>query len=212
MDQSGIQAKINYGYGKAANYLGSSTVQYRPLSALNPLAAQVQTFLADFDIDPLFSHKAPAPYAKPLFYGLFDATYVQVGDYLVSSAGTFFVAAMEPSKPPLCVRCNVTISVLQANDNPPGPNYYSGDRRQISATLMAGWPASVLQGIRGEKGPVSLPGDVRMPWFNILVPSFPGVDLTSADQITDETGRALTIGSVELTPLGYRLTAQLADT
>lgn len=215
VDQSYIQSKINFGYGKAATFLGAPYKQYRPTDPLNPLGNLLGTIMADFDIDPVFSHKAPAPFGKPLYYGLYDGTNVQVGDYLIASGDnrTFFVAGMEPNKPPLCVYCNRIIAINRPQPQPIGDGYYGGDIRRGGETpLMTGWPASALQGVRGEKGPANLPGDTRMPWANFLLPSFALVTIEQADLVSDDIGRTFTVSSSELTELGWRLTAILADT
>jgi hypothetical protein len=80
-------------------------------------------------------------------------------------------------------------------------------------TLATAWPISQLQGTKGEKGVTNLPGDVRMPWIAILVPTIPGgVVLAEGDRMRDDLGRAWTLSSCELNPLGWRLTAMLEDT
>jgi len=78
--------------------------------------------------------------------------------------------------------------------------------------LMTAWPASVLQGAKGEKDGAVLPGDVRLPWWAILLPAFPGVTLRSADIITDDIDRRFIISSAEKTDLGWRITAMQAET
>lgn len=211
-NQASIQAHINYGYGRAAAYLGASTSQYRPTDPQNPLGNQIGTLMADFDVDPKFSHSKPSKYNNPLFYGMFDATSVQVGDYLAAPMGTFFVATFEPNKPPLCVECNTTITAVRPQALAPSPSFYGGDQQVGFTPLLSGWPASVLQAYRGERGEVRLPSDTRMPWFAILLPVFSGVTLEAADKVTDAVGRTYTLSSCELTSLGWRLTAELNET
>lgn len=213
VDQSYIQSKINFGYGKAASFLGAPYKQYRPIDPLDPLGNLLSTIMADFDIAPTFAHKAPSQYGKPLYYGLYDGTNVSIGDYLVEATGnnTFFVANMEPNKPPLCVSCNRVLTISRKQLQAVGPNYYGGESGN-SVPLMSGWPGSELQGVRGEKGPANLPGDTRLPWANFLMPAFSGLTIEMADQITDDLGRTYTISSAELTELGWRFTAILADT
>jgi hypothetical protein len=213
MDAAGIQAKINRGYGIAARYLGAPFKQYRPTDPMNPLGNLLGTVMADFDIDPAFSHKAPSKYGNPIYYGLFDATSVVPGDYLVGTDSTFAVVGMEPNKPPICISCNRTVDFIRPQPAPIGPDFYGGDQRGGGEVpLMSGWPASELQGIRGEKGPNPLPGDTRMPWTAILVPAFAGVTLEASDRMSDDIGRFWTLSSTELTNLGWRITAILADT
>lgn len=225
MNQAQIQAKVNHGYAMAALRLGALFTQYRPADPLAPLATPLGTMLADFDIDPKFSYRAPSKYGNPLYYGLFDGTNVLVGDYLTTaqfsgdfstdfSAGTrtFFVAGYEPNKPMLCVSCNAIISVLEPNDGVPTATSYLGEQNTTYTPLLAGWPASVLDKYRGSKGVVDLPGDVRLPWVEVLLPAYPGITIEMADRITDDRGRVYTVSSTEITDLGWRMTAQLVDT
>lgn len=216
MNQAAIQAKVNLGYGRAASFLGALCKQYRPIDPMDPLGNQLGTILADFDIDPLFSHKAPSGYGKPIYYGLFDATNVQAGDYLIGPDGsTYAVAGMEPNKPPLCVACNQVVDFLRPSPQPAGSRFYGGDiRGRGEDTILSGWPVSALQGVRGEKGVTNLPGDTRMPWINVLLPSLSVGDvvLQQGDRMSDNLGRFWSVSGVELTNLGWRLTAILADT
>lgn len=201
------QARINRGYGIAAARLGAPYGQYRATGPMYPMNHGIGAMFADFDVDPLFGHKAPAKYGIPVYYGLFDATNVLVGDYLVGPMGTFFVGNMEPDKPTLCVRCNRTLTFMR-----PAPSGYSGDTATQETILMAGWPASLLQKSRGDRSGEHLPGDTRIPWYELLVPVFPGVELAEADRATDETGRLYTIGTAELSALGWRLMVQTTTT
>jgi hypothetical protein len=70
----------------------------------------------------------------------------------------------------------------------------------------------VLQGTKGEKGGVALPGDVRDAWWAILLPFVPGVVLRSGDLISDDLSRRYIISSAELTDLGWRITCQQGQT
>jgi hypothetical protein len=89
---------------------------------------------------------------------------------------------------------------------------YEGNTPDTQTPLATGWYASVLQGTKGEKNEVGLPGDVRNPWWLILLPQIPGVTLRTSDLVSDDIGRRYVISSAELTDLGWRLTAQQAQT
>ena len=218
MDQPTIQARINHGNAIATRFLGAPFTQYRPTSVTNPVSGTpVATLQCAFDPDAAFSFARPSGYSKPIYYGLFDGTNVRVGDYLVSATqGTFFVAGYEPIKPWLCASCNRTLTIKRTALPPAtglDPNY-SGRTWPTDTSLMTGWPASILQGTKGEQAPASLrlPGDAREPWWNILLPAYPGVILNMGDHATDDLARGYTISSAELTGLGWRLTASLAST
>ena len=218
MDQPTIQARVNRGNAIAARFLGATFNQYRPASVSNPIAgAPRATLKAAFDADPQFSFKAPSGYGKAIYYGLFDGTGVAVGDYFTNTAqGVFFAAGYEPVKPWLCVQCNRTITITRPNPvSAVGLSPTYGGRTAATETpLLTAWPASVLQGTKGEQAPASgrLPADVRLPAWLILLPAYPGVILHSADRITDEIGRAYTISSAEQSSLGWRVTAVQSET
>lgn len=212
MDLSGIQARINRGYGIAARFLGAPFDQYRPLDAMAPLANQIGTLLADFDINPAFTYAQPSKYGNAIYYGLFDATTVVPYDYLVGPTGTWFVAGMEPNKPVLCVACNVTVSFMRPTDTQGRRDFYGGDNRQSEDLLAKDVPVSELQGTKGERGAANLPGDVRSSWAQFLVPQLPNFTPVSNDRAYDSLGRAWTLSSLELTNLGWRMTAAIATT
>jgi hypothetical protein len=173
----------------------------------------VTTVMAAFDTTPDFTFKAPSLYAKPTWYGLFDATLAHPGDYIVTpDSNTFFIASLEKTHPPLCINCNNVGTFKRPDPNPPGNNYYGGDVRVQESALMTNWPLSALQGTKGERGATQLPGDTRSPWNSILVPHYAGVTLRSADRMFDDQGRSFTLSSCELTSLGWRITAMQTET
>ena len=156
----------------------------------------------------------PNKYGHPTWFGLFDGALTKPGDYLTNASdGTFFIAAQQQALPILLVQCNRTINVLRPQQQAGvGALGYGGDTAANETTLMTAWPASVLQGTKGEKGDAILPGDVRSPWWAILLPAYPGVTLRAADIITDELSRRYVISSAELSDLGWRITAMQAVT
>ena len=206
-----IQSRINYGYGKAASFLGDSYGQYRASSATNPIAPGnlVATINAQFATDPGFKFTKPAQFDKPIWYGMFDPTNVQAGDYLVGKLGTFFVTDVERVSPPQCVWCNRTLTVNRPQQQAAtGLNGYGGDTLAGETAIMTGWPASVLMTRRGSPGETKLPSDTRDPWMLVLLPSFSGVNILSRDLLADDFGNRYVVSAAELTPLGWRLEAQ----
>lgn len=212
MDAAKLQTKIYKGYGLAAKRIGPLNTVYRATSAIAAMGQTVATLNASFNAEDM-TYGRPNKYGKPTWYGLFDGTLVNVGDYLVGEQGTFFVAQMQLTLPILMVQCNRTINFLRA-PAPAGVGAlgYGGITAANEQVLMTGWPASILQGTKGEKGDAVLPGDTKTPWWNILVPAYPGVVLRSSDIATDDLNRRYTISSAELTDAGWRLTAMQAVT
>lgn len=207
MDAAALRSKIYGGYAKAATRIGQSYIHYRPTAALTPLSTALPSIFASFNAED-FTYGRPNKYGKPTWFGVFDGGLTAVGDYLVGPEGTFFIAAQQIHLPILCVECNRTIKIMRPQQQTGvGAVGYGGDIAANETVLMSGWPASVLQGTKGEKGDSVLPGDTRNPWWSILLPSFAGVTIRSRDVITDDLNRRYVVSSAELTDLGYRLTA-----
>ncbi len=205
MDGAAIQAKIYAGYAKTASYIGAAHTQYRPASALAPLAAPLGTLAAHFRMDQAFARTQA--YGKPLWMLYADGAQLAPGDYLVGAVATYFVAAMPPLLPIAAVQCNRQIVVTRpVSGGAAGAQGYGGEAG--SETLLAGWPAAVLQGTKGERPDLGLPTDVRAPWWQMLLPAFAGVVLMASDIVADDLGRRYAVSSAELTDMGWRLTAQ----
>src|SRR5450830_590971 len=212
MESAKLQSKIYKGYGQAAKRIGPINTVYRATSALAAMGQTVAAINASFNSEDM-TYSRPNKYGKPTWFGLFDGTLVRVGDYLVGEQGAFFVAQMQLTLPILMVQCNRTVNFLRAPAAAGvGALGYGGITEENEQTLMSGWPASVLQGTKGEKGDAVLPADTKTPWWNILVPAYPGVVLRSSDIATDDLDRRYTISSAELTDAGWRLTAMQAVT
>ncbi len=211
MDGPTLQAKIYKGYGQAAKRIGFPYQQFRATSANNPLlTTALQTLPASFTTN--FSYSAPNKYGQATWLGLFDGRTFLPGDYLVGKGGTFFIAAMQATLPIYCVQTNRVVSVLRVGmDAGVGLGGWAGDTAATEVPLMQGWPASILQGAKGETNDVKLPGDVKTPWWAILMPAYPGVVFRTSDIIRDELGRKYVISSAELTDMGWRITAMQAQ-
>ena len=214
MDGATLNAKVSAGYAKAALRIGTTYHHFRPTTANTPLAAGNQ--LADMLVslnadDPRYSK--PNVYGKATWYAVADASQFQVGDYIVGVEGTLFVAALQQLLPIFMVDCNRVASFNRPQQQSGvGALSYGGTTAANETALAASWPCSILQDTKKYKSDVDLPGDVRDPWWAILAPTIPGVTLRNGDIMTDDLGRKYIIGSAELTDLGWRLTAQQAQT
>lgn len=212
MDAAKLRSKVYIGYGKAAKRIGYSAQQYRALSAFEPLQTKpLQTLPASFTTN--FNYSAPNKYGQATWIGVFDAREFTLGDFLVSPQdGTFFVAAMQTSLPVFCVQTNRTISVLRTaqQEGSGGVQGYGGGTAENEIAIMSGWPASILQGTKGEKSPVNLPADAKTPWYAILFPGYGDIVLRTSDIITDDIGRRYVVSSAELSDMGWRITAMQA--
>lgn len=214
MDEATAQRLIYRGYAQASQRLGNSFTLSRATTSDMTAATVVATnFLASFNSEDM-TYSKPNKYGKPTWFALLDGTQTKPGDYLVGSAGTWFIAAQQPLLPILAVQCNRTLTFYrpQTQQQFGAVGTYEGNTVATQTKLANGWGASVLQGTKGERNEVSLPGDVRMPWWIILVPNMPGVTLRSGDLIDDDIARRYVISSAEQTDLGWRITAQQAQT
>jgi hypothetical protein len=215
MDAATLQARIYAGYAKAAQRIGYTTSLYRPTAAANPVGVGtlVQTMPASFNPEDM-GYSKPNKYGHPTWYGVFDGRLTKVGDYLINANdGTFFVAAQQQALPILLVQCNRTLNVIRPQQQAGvGALGYGGDTAANETTLMTAWPASVLQGPKGEKSEVGLPGDVKQPWWAVLMPAWAGVTIRGGDILADDLGRRYVVSSAELTDLGWRMTAMQAQT
>jgi hypothetical protein len=208
MDGATLQQKIYSGYGMSAQRIGKTALQYRPVSAMAPINTVIGTLPVSFTQNLEYSKFNT--YANATWTSLHDGSLTLPGDYLVTEDGTWFIAAQQPILPILTVGCNRVINVLRVTQ-PEGFGVvgYSGDTPATETAIMAGWPASILQGTKGEKNPAQLPGDERTPWLVILVPEFVGIVIRNGDIITDDIGNRYVVSSPELSDLGWRITAAL---
>lgn len=211
MDGTKLQAKVYSGYAKAALRIGLDYKHYRPATAMQPIWDELTTLKASFNAEDM-KYGKPNKYGKPTWFGIFDAAQTQVGDYLVGPNGeTFFIAAQQALLPVLCVQCNVVLDVHRpAQVSGVGAQGYAGATPAGETLLMKGWPASLLQGTKGEKSDVGLPGDARNAWWAVLMPAFAGVTFKAFDTLQDAGGQRYIISSAELTDMGWRMTAQMA--
>lgn len=240
MNYAAIQERIYYAYGKSANILGTPHDFYRPAGSVfmaqvgqdiiteagvlvttesgqqltteqSYAVAPYQSALAAFNAEDMNFVK-PGKYGRAVWYGVFDGTNCKAGDYLVG-AETHFIAAKQPLLPILTVKCNRVINVSRPQQpSGVGQAGYGGNTVAAETIMMQGWPASILQGTKGEKDEVSLPDDTRSPWWVVLLPWFPGATIEPSDIISDDLGRRYIVSSPELTDLGWRITATMAIT
>lgn len=214
MDAATLQARIYAGYAKAALRIGQTADQHRATSASNPMAAgtKLRAIMASFNAEDV-GYKKPNKYGHPTWFGIFDGSLTQPGDYLTGAFGTFFIAAQQLHLPILCVQCNSVVTIKRPQQQAGvGALGYGGNTDAGETALMTGWPASVLQGGGGDRSDVGLPGDTKNPQWSVLLPAYGVVALRSGDIITDDIGKRMVISSAEKTDLGWRIVAMQEQT
>lgn len=234
VDQALVNAKVAYGFTKAANAVGSVCQWYRPVGAGAALATTnlLGTMQVLFDTKPDMQQREPSRADRPLdWFGALDITAVQAGDYLVDPVlGTFFVSAVEYLKPARLTLCNRVLTVarpgvpapgaptsaeLVLGQTPPapvpGPGYYGGDAATTATVLLTSWPAGVIQSSKRSMGTPELPGDVSLPWADVYLPESVPLQLRFADTALDDQTQPMRyiFSSVEQTPYGWRMTASV---
>jgi hypothetical protein len=219
MDAATLQARINAGNGKAAARLGFSFDVYRPASdTANPIVPgnKITTLPAAFaSTGTGFNFEKPSLYTNPVFNGLFDATLVRVGDYLVNVAhGTYFVAQLADIVPHVAVQCNRIITVLSPGTSKTygAQSPYSGTTPATETQVLTSYPASLIFDARGKASDVKLPLDLPAPNYQILAPVTLAADLRSGMIINDDNNRRYIISATEDSPMGWRIWAQQAVT
>ena len=202
-----IQSRISYGYAKAGAVLGFPFQHYR-CASIGPVLQTtnvVETLNASFAVKGDYTKAGTVKNDE--WYGYYNAATALPGDYLSNGTDTYFIAAQQLMLPPLTVKCNRVVTVFRpAQVSTVGVSGYGGNTASTETALMSEWPASVLQGTKGERGDVSVPDDVKSPWYALRMPMLAGVTINSGDIITDDLDRRYTVSSTELTEYGWRLT------
>lgn len=115
-----IQAKINYGYGKAASILGETYLVCRPGAArdlTDLFSIMVGSRIALFTnaSSSGFNFTKGERYEDILWSVLADQTGLCNGDYLVTDQRAYFIVLSQPLTPPGAVLCNRRVTQLRAN-------------------------------------------------------------------------------------------------
>lgn len=216
MEQAPLCDRIARGLGAAARRIGAPHDLHRPTGARDPMApaTRILRLHAAFNAeDPAW--RKPRGYGSALWHGVFDTAYTRPGDVLLGPGGAWFVAEQEPLLAPLLVRCNRTVDLLRPEaPASAGLNGYGGVTRAGRASLLAGWPASVLAAGHAGGDRLGLPTDARVAAWQVLLPRLPAGALAGpirpGDQLADEAGRGFTVSSAEETALGWRIAATLS--
>ncbi|PYD79034.1 hypothetical protein CFR80_15670 [Komagataeibacter oboediens] len=217
MDQALLQQKVARGYAKAALRLGATTEQYRPASLTAPMGTAYATMLAAFNADKAFGFQAPALWDKPAVFGLFDTTDVQSGDLLTCAGENYFVARLEPFRPPLCMLCNRVVSIAgqpgQGSANGDGAvctdvgasdDYGTAGDTSAQTTLASGWPAFIQ--IKGKGSPTGdgIPGSIKAADYEMFLPLMPNFIPDVQMAVTTDLGTTYTLTAVEPSQYGNR--------
>jgi hypothetical protein len=200
MDGAILQNRISRGMGVAARRLGTPNIVYRPSGPAQPLSSRnrIIRLQAAFNTGDS-ALKTVTGYGGSLWHGVFDSFYTKPGDYLASTASTFFVAAQRPLLPAQCVLTNRTVRI--GRPAPACNGGYSGMVDEAADMVITGWPACVQILHATTSG---TPPDSRFGVWRVLLPTLPATPQV-ADIVTDDQDNIFSVAAAEETDLGWRL-------
>jgi len=230
MSAASIQAAVNRGYAIAATKLGTSFVQYRAPGS-NPLqSAPLATVPAVFTSAKSsgFNFDKSSTFEDVLFAVLIGG--VQIGDYLVGSSGTFFVADMPPLRPVVAVQCNRLATITRPNSErnvaggqaqglpsqPGGTGRYRGVSTAIvtsgagESDIVIGIPCAMIGSTGRATGTGETPTDAPGPSrWRIYLPqsAAPKGTIRDRDIVADEENARFQVSASYWSSIGYRVEA-----
>ena len=203
-----------------AAVLGLPMAQYRPSSAGAVIAGGnlLRTLPVWITGDKKGMGTTPFDYEQPVAYASVDPALTSIGDDLVGAiwpggtSQTFFISSMDLPAPIQVVNCNRVLTFSRPSGQNPGPSYYGGDIAATETPLLTAWPAAVAAKGKRQSGEVRLPGDMDLPWYEILLPPSVPVQLLSMDVVMDDQAIPVryVVSETEQTTLGWRLSARAA--
>ena len=155
MNPTNLQDATQRGLGRAAQHIGQWCSLFRPTSPADPLSPVNQILRLPAAFLPVSGRsQVPASYGQMLWQGLFDAAYTKPGDILhradsapgAADAATWFIASQQPLLPVLCVRVTGRIAIHRPTlSATAGIGGSSGAALALSAPILSGWPAAIIQ-------------------------------------------------------------------
>ncbi len=203
-----LSGRVWCGLRTAARAVGEQTDAYRPADTGDPLRPtnRFLQFPALF-IRPRLRSVRAGGWGEAFWEGVFDATSMRAGDYLVhADGGVWFVAAHLPMQPPLCVRTLRRLSFSRPSGSvSAGANVYGGVDRSAAPGVLTNWPAAMAT--PGMTGQIELATATTLPQavWAVLLPPVEWLGLLPGDTMTDDLGRAGVVEVAESTALGWRL-------
>jgi hypothetical protein len=182
-----INNKVNYGFAKAAAALGFPYSWYRP-GTVPGIPIQdgnlLGTVTAYITTDASLKSTVPPENNKPIWFGAYDTTLTQPGDYLVGQQGTYFIATEFLPSPPSLVYCNANLTVQRDGGSTPSPQARFGSL--LNPTILAqDFPGWLMSAERRTTPELAMPGDVPLPSANIMLPVSVTSEILRGDIILD---------------------------
>ncbi len=175
-----------------------------------------------------FDFKRSSTFEDLLFAMQADFSNIRIGDYLVGSSGTFFIADMPPLRPVVAVQCNRLATISRSNSERnvaggqaqglPSQPGSTGRYRGVSTAvvpsgagetdIVIGIPCAMIGSTGRATGTGETPTDAPGPSrWRIYLPqsAAPKGTIHDRDIVTDEEGIRHQVSAAGWTPVGYRL-------
>jgi len=212
MDENRLARRIERGFAKMAEAAGGWAEFFRPQKgdgAFLPacrLARRPALFL------PPQGWRLPPGFGEASYAGYFARAGLGVGDTVQSAEGVFFLAALPPLAPALCIRANGRFTLARARGGAGfGAGPYGGVVRPELAVLARDWPGHLRLGapVTGPKAS-ALPMEGRLATYTLLWPRHADVtplpaDLVFASAETEGGARQFAVAGVVVEAEGVRL-------
>ena len=191
-----IASRLCRGYAKAAGILGHSGEQYRPDNPLSPMQNIYAHPMLAFDSSADFTFSRSPNWGGVMEYVLTDCREdTVVGDILTCGGNTFFVAAVDDLRPPLCVACNRTVEISGVSGT--------------QGNVVEECPAAIILRSKGEGSGSGIPGSAKPGQFVMYLPRLPGTVLQPYMTVTTDLDTTYTINAAEMSDWGLRCTMSL---
>ncbi|WP_249211467.1 hypothetical protein [Gluconobacter cerinus] len=118
-----------------------------------------------------------------------------VGDILTCGGNTFFVAAVDDLRPPLCVACNRIVEISGVSGT--------------QGNIVEECPAAIVLRSKGEGPGSGIPGSAKPGQFVMYLPRLPGIVLQPYMTVATDLDTTYTINAVEMSDWGLRCTMSL---
>ncbi|MBS0984165.1 hypothetical protein JK220_13555 [Gluconobacter cerinus] len=191
-----IASRLCRGYAKAAGILGHSGEQYRPDNPLSPMQNIYAHPMLAFDSSADFTFSRSPNWGGVMEYVLTDCREdTVVGDILTCGGNTFFVAAVDDLRPPLCVACNRIVEISGVSGT--------------QGNIVEECPAAIVLRSKGEGPGSGIPGSAKPGQFVMYLPRLPGIVLQPYMTVATDLDTTYTINAVEMSDWGLRCTMSL---
>lgn len=208
-----INARVSYGFAKAGSVLGFPYQWYRPTADTQPISPGnlLGSIIAYITTDASLKSSVPPTDVKSLWFGAYDMTNTEPGDYFVGDLGTFFIASQFLPAPPSLVYCNTIFTIERPAGSTPSPAARFGTALNpvVMADSFPGWLKSAERRTNPE---LAQPGDVPLPSANILLPKSIPYQLARGDiiHVPGNPARIYNVQSADKLFSAWNVTALLA--